>query len=106
MWKYSANLKNLSNTLESEQAGVLKTVQSHILRCLGSRESVKTKVRIKLVETLTLPPTAYWILWLLRLGGDVLKTPLRYRGRSHFGLYIAIDHLLPGTYSGHMPKRY
>ena len=23
---------------------------------------------------------------------------------SHFGLYIAIDHLLPRTYRGHMPK--
>ena len=30
--------------------------------------------------------------------------PLRYHGRSHFGLYIAIDHVLPGTYRGHMPK--
>ena len=30
--------------------------------------------------------------------------PLRYHGRSHFGLYIAIEHLLPGTYRGHMPK--
>ena len=27
-----------------------------------------------------------------------------FHGRSHFGLFIAIDHLLPGTYRGHMPK--
>ena len=30
--------------------------------------------------------------------------PTTYHGRSHFGLCIAIDHLLPGTYRGHMPK--
>ena len=52
---------------------------------------------------LTLPLTAYRILWLLR-GGGILKSSLKYLGRSHFGLYIAIDHLLPWTYKGHMPK--
>ena len=51
---------------------------------------------------LTLPPMAFRIRWLL--WGGVLKTPLRYHGRSHFGLYIAIEHLLPGTYRGHMQK--
>ena len=45
---------------------------------------------------------AYLIRLLLWEG--VLNTPLRYHGRSHFGLYIAIEHLLPGTYRGHMPK--
>ena len=29
---------------------------------------------------------------------------LRYHRRCHFGLYIAIDHLLTRTYRGHMPK--
>ena len=27
-----------------------------------------------------------------------------YHGRSHFGLYISIDHLLLGSYRGHMPR--
>ena len=37
-------------------------------------------------------------------GGDLEDLPLRYHGRTHFGLYIAIEHLLPGTCRGHMPK--
>ena len=37
-------------------------------------------------------------------GGLKDPLPLRYHGRTHFGLYIAIEHLLPGTYRGHMPK--
>ena len=52
---------------------------------------------------LTLPPTAYRIRWLLR-GRGLKDPPLRYHGRSHFGLYIAIDHLLTWTYKGHMPQ--
>ena len=49
------------------------------------------------ISSLGINPTSYGIiLWLLR-------SPLRYHGKSHFGLYIAIDHLLPGTYRGHMP---
>ena len=28
----------------------------------------------------------------------------RYHGRSHFGLYISIDHLLTGTYRGSHAK--
>ena len=36
---------------------------------------------------------AYQIWWLLT-----------YDRRSHFGLYIVIEYLLPGTYRGHMPK--
>ena len=48
---------------------------------------------------------AYWIRSLLwGGGGDLEDLPLRYHGRTHFGLYIAIEHLLPGTYRGHMPK--
>ena len=38
------------------------------------------------------------------MGGGLKDPPFRYHGRSHFGLYIAIDHLLPGTDRGHMPK--
>ena len=50
-------------------------------------------------------PTSYGISdFVAAMGGGVLKTPLRYHGRSHFGLYIALDHLLTGTYRGHMPK--
>ena len=45
-----------------------------------------------ILVSLTLPPTAYRILWL------------RYHGRSHFWLYIVIDHLLKRTYRGHMSK--
>ena len=37
--------------LDCAQAGVLKTVQNLFLRCVGSRENVKTKVCIKLFET-------------------------------------------------------
>ena len=44
-------------------------------------------------------PTSYGISDLVAATGGV-----RYHGRSHFGFYIAIDHLLPGTYRGHMPK--
>ena len=40
--------------LNCAQAGVLKTVQNLFLGCLGSRENVKTKVCIKLFETLKL----------------------------------------------------
>ena len=54
----------------------------------------------KISVPLTLPPTAYRILWLLRLKNP----PLRYHGRSHFGLYITIDHLLTKAYRGPMPK--
>ena len=37
--------------LDVAQEGLLKTTQNHILRCLGSRENVKTKRNITLVET-------------------------------------------------------
>ena len=37
--------------LDSAQAGVLKTAQNLFLKCLGSRENVKTKVCIKLLGT-------------------------------------------------------
>ena len=37
--------------LDCAQAGVLKTVQNLFLKCVGSRENVKTKVCIRLVET-------------------------------------------------------
>ena len=64
--------------------------------CLGfswlSRAFFVDRFSAKIV-ILTLPPTAYRILWLLR-----------YHGRSYFGPFIAIDHLLTGTYRGHMPK--
>ena len=37
-------------------------------------------------------------------GGGLKDPPLRYHGWSHFGLYIAIHHLLTRTNRGHMPK--
>ena len=37
--------------LDCAQAGVLKTVNNHFLRCLGGRENLKTKIGIKIVET-------------------------------------------------------
>ena len=45
-------------------------------------------------------PTSYGISdSVVATGGRGLKDPppLRYHGKSHFGPYIAIDHLLTGT---------
>ena len=47
------------------------------------------------------------IILQLRLRSKLNPTSygiLRYHGGSHFGLYIAIDHLLTQTYRGHVPK--
>ena len=55
---------------------------------------------------LVLNPTSYGIsdsVAATGRGRGGLKNPPRYHGRSHSGLYIAVDHLLPGTYRGHMP---
>ena len=67
----------------------------HLHPCLiVTTESVINQNNQWVSPSLTLPPTTY--------PDSVAATGSHWR--SHFGLYISIDHLLPGTYRGHMPK--
>ena len=107
-WSLLTFSRNLKNNFDYYIDSFVLTI---ILKA-KSYDDLPTSLRDEIVYTLsywyTLNPTSYGISDSVAATGGrgVLEPlpPLRYHGRSHFGLCIAIQHLLPGIYRGRMPK--